>query len=464
MENDALGYALENLRELDSDDAAVRRLIQSLGSSVKVGDVTGSTGIAIGHDIRLVVNQFNLPTETVAALLDARTALGGLDASRYRLGDFVAAKTEGFVGRDHIFQAITRFLEGHPNGYMTIQADPGLGKSTLLAEYVRRTGCIAHFNVRAQGVVHATQFLEDVCAQIIAEFGLSQAGLPQGATQDGAFLAKLLSDASQKLEPGERLVIAVDALDEVDLGALPLGANILFLPPTLPESVYFIMTRRDVDVPLVVQAPQTTLDLLDYPAENRRDVETYLIRSSERPKIRAWIESQPGMTPAAFVATLADKSENNFMYLRYVLPDIEVGVYHDLQIDSLPVGLRGYYESHWRMMGMMARPLPRLKILIIYILSESLLPVSRRLLAKFLTGSGVEADELAIQDVLDEWHQFLHEQQTPDGARYSIYHDSFRDFLNRRDIVQAAGVTIKGISAQIADSMTAPIEDELEGW
>jgi len=30
-------------------------------------------------------------------------------------------------------------------GYFTIEGDPGAGKSAILAEYVRRTGCIAHF-------------------------------------------------------------------------------------------------------------------------------------------------------------------------------------------------------------------------------------------------------------------------------------------------------------------------------
>ena len=37
---------------------------------------------------------------------------------------------------------------------------------------------------------------------------------------------------------------------------------------------------------------------------------------------------------------------------------------------------------------------------------------------------------------------------------YRFYHESFRDFLHRRDIVQAAGVNLPDISAEIADVMT----------
>ena len=206
------------------------------------------------------------------------------------------------------------------------------------------------------------------------------------------------------------------------------------------------------------------LDLMAYPADNQSDVENYLRKCTERPKINAWIKNQPGVTRTDFVTTLADKSENNFMYLRYVLREIEDGTYQDLKISRLPLGLRGYYESHWGQMGMTAKPLPRLKITIIYILSESRLPISCQLLRQFLTGGGIQTDEFEIQAVLDEWDQFLHKEPGVGGTHYSIYHNSFRDFLNRQDIVQKAGVTIKDINAQISESLIAPIKDELEDW
>jgi hypothetical protein len=65
----------------------------------------------------------------------------------------------------------------------------------------------------------------------------------------------------------------------------------------------------------------------------------------------------------------------------------------------------------------------------------------------------MHVDQLAVQEVLDEWKQFLHEQPASDGLRYSVYHASFRDFLHRKDIVQAAGVTVKGINALIANNL-----------
>jgi hypothetical protein len=446
----------ERLKALaeSSNEPALGNAVNDLEKAITVGNITNSTGVAIGQNIRMVVNQLNLPAETAALLLDARGALGsvlGLDPARYSLATLLADKARDFVGRAYVFKAIDDFMAERGSGYFVIEGDPGMGKSSILAEYVRRTGCIAHFNVRWSGITSARHFLENICTQLIVEFGLEYHSLPPEATQDGAFLMRLLQEASSKLKVGERLVIAVDALDEVELTGHPQGANILFLPPTLPDKVYFILTRRDVRVQLISQAPQDVLDLMIHPAENRDDVESYIRLNVERPKLREWIARQQGMTAGEFVGQLAELSENNFMYLRYVLPEIEGGAYKNLDIKNLPSGLKGYYEDHWLRMGMQAKPLPREKIRIIYVMCEARQPVPRKLISQFATNEEMPVDELTVQEVLDEWSQFLREQLGPDSILYSIYHTSFRDFLHRKDIVQAAGVTIQGINALIAD-------------
>lgn len=65
--------------------------------------------------------------------------------------------------------------------------------------------------------------------------------LPPDATRDGKFFAKLLGEIDAKLKTGARLVIAIDALDEVDQTDHS-GANILYLPASLPKDVYFVVT------------------------------------------------------------------------------------------------------------------------------------------------------------------------------------------------------------------------------
>jgi hypothetical protein len=442
-----------------SSDPSVREALRVLGDAISVGNISHATGVAIGREIRQVINRFELSPDAAAALIDLRAMHGealGLDATQYRWGPLLIDRTEHFVGRGYVFEAIERFLGSTAGGYLLIQGPPGLGKSSLLAEYVRRTGCIAHFNSRALGVTSTSQFVQSVCAQLIADAGLPYPALPPDATNDGAFLLKLLQEARERRAPDERLVIAVDALDEVDLASQPEGANVLFLPPALPDGVYVVMTRRNADMPLTTRAPVHVLDLLSHPAENRADVETYIGAALARTALSRWV-ARHDLTESEFVVTVADLSESNFMYLHHVLPEIEGGAYRDLAINELPAGLVGYYEDHWRHMGMTAKPLPRVKLRIVYILCEARQPLSRALLSRFATDAELEVDQLQVQEVLDEWKQFLLDDHVEQETRYGMYHVSFREFLHRKDIVQAAGLTIEGVNALIADTLWADV-------
>lgn len=188
-------------------------------------------------------------------------------------------------------------------------------------------------------------------------------------------------------------------------------------------------------------------DLMQKANESRQDIEAFIRRASNRPGVKQWM-ADGNLSLDTFITTLANKSQNNFMYLKYVIGDIEHGLYQDLEINELPVGLEKYYENHWDRMGMTVKPLPEDKIKIIYILCEVRQPVSRSLLADF-----TKEKEMTTQAILDEWRQFLRIHQEDNQKQYSLYHTSFRDFLHRKDIVQAAGVTIKGINEIIADNL-----------
>lgn len=365
----------------------------------------------------------------------------------YQQQAFINEKTNGFVGREYVFEAIDSFLSNQRNGYFIIEGDPGVGKSAILAELVQRMGCPAHFNIRTQGINRTGQFLKNICGQLVDHYDLPYSSLPSTAFQDGALFGELLEQVAQLLPEGEKLVVAIDALDEVDQAGQNPGSNVLYLPSSLPDNVYFVMTRRSVTLPLVVHTPQHVLDLMSYREESLNDARAYARVAASRTDLRDWIAYQ-GLATEDFVTALAEKSESNFMYLRYVVQDLERGLYGDLGIDRLPQGLEGYYEDHWRRMGMTAIPSPRAKVKIVYVMAEVLQPVPRPLVADF---AGV--DQLTVQETLDEWAQFLHQDSSQEESHYSLYHSSFRDFLHRKDIVQAAGVTIDEIHALIADNL-----------
>jgi len=424
--------------------AGDRQIATQLGKyNVNIGE---AKDIQIGD---LIYNQWD--EQALQALVKAIQQAIAKDVPT-QFQSLIADKTEGFVGREYVFDAINAFIDNNPKGYFTIIGDPGQGKSAILAKYVQDTGCIAHFNVLLQGPNRADQFLESVCSQLIERYGLPYDPLPPNTKQDGEFLGQLLDEVAQKRD-GKVVIIAVDALDEVDENSYRNGANVLYLPAHLPDSVYFILTRRrGVEVPLTsYSASMQTLNLLDFQTDTDRDVRTYIgNRVNTSDNLHQRIDGR-GETIMEFTDKIANKSENNFMYLRYVLLDIENGLYQDLTLEQFPQGLPGYYEFHWRRMGMTKEPLPVEKIKVVYILGEVREPVSRRKICDF---SG--EDEYAVQQVLNEWMQFLHEL-IREEKRYSVYHASFRDFLHRKDILETHPVTLPGIHQLIA-------KNELKVW
>ncbi|NES44340.1 MAG: AAA family ATPase [Moorea sp. SIO2C4] len=365
---------------------------------------------------------------------------------------FIQDKTHLFCGREFVFKAIEDFFSNNAQGYFTVIGDAGMGKSAIAAKYVLdNPEAICFFNSRAEGMNRPELFLRKIRQQLITRYQLPDA-------QD-ADLSALLAKVREKLSAGERLVIVVDALDEVDQEG---AGNLLYLPTILPDSIYFILTRRPYNhnekrLRLSPATPSQELDLRENAQQSHRDVKYYiwqlLNHADYKPGLSQWINQQPSLSNQQFVEEIAAKSENNFMYLRCVLPAIANGFYNDKPLNELPVGLQGYYENHWQLMGMTTKPLPRAKIKIVYVMCALRSAASRQIIANYS-----KQDEFTVQEVLDGWQQFLQKQESYRPPRYRFYHESFRDFLKRQDIVQAAGMMLPNISVEVADNMTEGLE------
>lgn len=231
----------------DTDIAVLREVLFSgdRQAATQLGKYNVNIGLAQGVQIGdRIYNQWD--EQAIQALVKAIQQATPKNVPT-QFQSLIADKTEGFVGREYVFDAIEAFIANNPKGYFTIIGDPGQGKSAILAKYVQNTGCIAHFNLLLQGLNRADQFLESVCRQLIERYELDYNPLPPNATRDGEFLGQLLDEVAQKRD-GEAVIIAVDALDEVDSASYRDAANILYLPAYLPDEVYFILTSRSLSV------------------------------------------------------------------------------------------------------------------------------------------------------------------------------------------------------------------------
>ncbi|MCA2620961.1 MAG: hypothetical protein EWV49_15740 [Microcystis aeruginosa Ma_QC_Ch_20071001_S25] len=318
-----------------------------------------------------------------------------------------------------------------------------MGKSSILAQWVIDNQCIAYFNVKKERD-KASEFVENIIEQLNLRHNI-KADFNDNRNEYSNLLLSALEKASQ--ESKEKIVIVIDALDEVDPYSCQ-GANILFLSANLPKNVFIIMSeRRDTPAQLSGKhLANESLSLLDskYEADTNQDIRDYVrAKINKTETLRKQIEIIANSINE-FIDVITEKSEKNFLYLRYMLPNIEEGVYQSItKLDSLPKGLQDYYEKHWERMGMMSSPLPKTKLYVIYHLSESYRAISREQVAKYIGETNI-----TVQEILDEWLQFLHKQNIKDEICYKIYHQSFQDFLNRIDIIQAAGIDLKEINKQ----------------
>jgi len=363
-------------------------------------------------------------------------------------------KTRDFVGRRFVLDEIDSFLTSEPRGYFFVVGDPGIGKSALAARLVADRGYVHHFNIQAEGINRTEAFLSNVCAQLIARYDLVYDSLPEDTTADASVFNLLLKDLSNSRSSDRKIVIVIDALDEVDkIGRRP-GANLLCLPAAIPSGTYIIVTtRRGADIPRLDCECRST-EILHDSMDNLQDIKEYIALRAEQASIQSYIEHQ-GLTSQEFIDMMAGKSEGNFVYLRQVFPEIETGAFRNIDYHAIPLGLLGYYDDHWRRMRSGAeetwfeRKLP-----VLAALTAIQEPISLGLLCEF---SGI-AQRSYVQAIVSEWRQFLHAVHVDRGdgtveSRFCIYHTSYFDYLKSKEDVLAERFDLQAAHKRIADAL-----------
>lgn len=372
-------------------------------------------------------------------------------------------KTRLFCGREFIFKAFEDdFLKKYDKGYFVLVADAGMGKSTVASKYVSEKKSVCYFNRFTDKNKTSEKFLQSLREQLRKRYLLTDF--------DDSNLYNLLQEVSDKLPEGDKLVIVVDALDEVDHNG---NGNLLDLPQTLPKGVYFFMTRRpyDPDEKYLKTSTETfnyEIDISSRSEEvklkeyNQDDIRKYVrhfinLDESELKKwitelpnekndntklqqevvtINEWLKKQDNsITEIELENILVKKSENNFMYLRYVLPSIAIGKYNDLCLEGLPDGLQDYYVTHWKRMQMdQDNNDTNVKILFILVV------IGESVSSEFI-GDILDMDIFEVENILIKWVEYIVpkkvEQDEEEKTYYTIYHRSFLDFLKKRPKLDA---------------------------
>ena len=358
-------------------------------------------------------------------------------------------KSANFLGRDFVFTAINNFLNRYNRGYFTIIGLPGSGKSAIIAQYINQNNPpenrqVIYYNAELEGKNQAEEFLKYICSQIIATFDqISLPNLPDNATEGSWFLSLLLQQISENLQPNQKLIIAIDSLNCINSQLQPPGTNIFYLPRYIPQGVYFLLSRCPFlsdNSGLLIEAPVQSLHLEDYPQENKQDIQNYIqsyINLSPECRDVPWKVSTPNnvstlkswlnthqINEAEFITNLTNRSENNFMYVSQILTAITNNFYpQPSQIaTSLPPPLETYYQQHLeKMLGSQYEDFP---LAVLKVLSQTTQPISVTDIANLLN-----TDEYDVEEVLEDWLEFLQVETISDSTTYKFYHDNFRQWL-----------------------------------
>ncbi|MDY7006826.1 MAG: AAA family ATPase [Cyanobacteriota bacterium] len=388
---------------------------------------------------------------------------------------FIQQKTENYVDRPLISTTINNFLQNHNNGYFTLIGSPGSGKSAILANYTIQNPQTVYYTAEVEDKNRADEFLITLCTQLIQKIDQQNPTLPDNVTEGSWYLSLLLQKISDNLAAEEKLIIVVDGCDNLDPQSQPRDSNIFYLPRYLPKQVYFLLARRPflrAKSGLLIETPAETLNLEEYPEQNREDAQAYIEHYLAIPgvgaNIKSWV-AENYQSEAEFCRELVVESGNNFMYLSRVLraippnPPWEGGdMMPNLPLeggDMMPnllleggettvgangirpwevwniptAGLEEYYQGLWQKMG--GEGLSEIELGVLRVLVEEEEAVSVEGIERSLCSANaqfIDIDEYDIEEVLETWVEFLHQQEIGGEICYSLYHWSFRDFLQFR--------------------------------
>ncbi|HIK08276.1 MAG TPA: ATP-binding protein [Trichormus sp. M33_DOE_039] len=364
----------------------------------------------------------------------------------------ITAKSHNFVGREFVFTAINEFIHRYHRGYFTIIGAPGSGKSAILAKYALDHPDVVYYNVEVALKNRADEFLSNICTQLLEKFHqTSLNNLPDNATEGSWFLSLLLQQISEQLPANQKLIIAIDGLNFIDRNLQPPGANLFYLPRYLPDRVYFLLTRRPFlreKSGLLIEAPSQSLDLADYPQENRRDIEAYIgenltpltplpyegrggkdVGRGGQENYSPLLAGEGSTHEQEFRTRLTTASENNFMYVSQILKAIADGFYSEpFPYNQIPPGLETYYQQHLQTMIPPAQH-SAFTLAVLHELVKQQQPISAGAIADIL-----DTDEFEVEEVLENWREFLQPEQNAEATYYSLYHSHFRNWLSRQQI------------------------------
>ena len=164
---------------------------------------------------------------------------------------------------------------------------------------------------------------------------------------------------------------------------------------------------------------------------NLADIERFLRRAADRIGVAKALKDG-GYSPEDFVTALSEKSAGVWIYLSFVVDEIDRGERSPLDLAILPHGLTEYYAQYWQRWRNADETQwykSYLKLLATLAAAQEAIDVGR-----LATWAKVEMPVQSLRRLLDErWRPFLSIIEEVDGEiYYRFFHSTLREFFHGR--------------------------------
>jgi hypothetical protein len=371
--------------------------------------------------------------------------------------------TEGFTGREWVFEEIDRWLQQGNERFFILTGEPGVGKSAIAAKLtqIRQDIAAYHFCIAGRsGTIEPNGVLLSLAAQLIDYFpdyaealaktikplklsinveinietlkdsevrGVVISNLHTQNPQEALNIVLRQALAELPKPPQESKIILIDSLDEaVTFNARDNLATLLSGLNDLPSWVRLILTSRPEDRVLVEFKPLEPHRLEETSEEGLADIRQYVEERMEQPVLQEQL-SEADVVPLGLVDQVVQLSSGNFLYTKLLLDEIEAKRQALNDLSALPKNiddiylafLRRFKHEEWK-----SQYQP-----ILGTLTAALEPVTEDELENF---TNIKPRQLR-QD-LGVIRQFLDEARNEAGkTTYAIFHQSLRNYLLNKD-------------------------------
>ncbi|HEX2217384.1 MAG TPA: CHAT domain-containing protein [Gemmatimonadales bacterium] len=253
------------------------------------------------------------------------------------------AKTAESLPRTAALERMREFAAERRSGTIVLRGIPGCGRSSLLADLVQQSGCVHHFEVRAEGVSGPDLRIRGLAGQLVRRHSLPLSYLERAREGSAGELSRILARVSASIEGQEWVVVD---LEDAEIAQHPDSeiAQRLGFPRELPEGL-IVCIGTDRTAASTGDGPDLLSLAVDALPDQLEGLEQRLGTLAERSSIRAYLNRWGSSRSCR--RSLAERSERSFLYLDLLGHDLGEAL-ADVPLGELPVGLVGYLHWKWQ--------------------------------------------------------------------------------------------------------------------